>query len=545
MKGFVNELHTKEMRYVTIIDAGIKVDARYASFTALQKAGCYVRDDRGRDPYVGQVWPGAVYYPDFLHPAAAQYWEAEFAGFLSKVPVDGIWLDMNEVSNFCEGMASSVPRDCDERAQTRCCLRPRPDRSALGNPKYRINNVGAEKPLGTMTISASATHHGGVPELHAHNLFGFTESRATHRALAKLTKGKRPFIIARSTFPGSGKVAGHWTGDNKSTWDDLRWSIPSVLNSNLFGIPFVGADTCGFNSNTDAELCARWTTLSALAYTFSRNHADIMSRHQEPYLWPDVANAARKSLAMRYALTPYLYTLLYKAHAEGGTALRPLFFEFPGDKATLELDEQLMVGPALLVSPVLRPGARTVAAHFPAGRWVSLFTGAAVASKGEAVTLPTQLDEIQVHVREGQVVPMQEPKLTIAATARTPYTLLVTHAGRAALGPGRAASAARGRLFVDDGEHEVTDAASTLVAFASSCTGAGGKLEARVERAGGPPGTYAAVRVFGIPEPASVAVGGAAVAAESWTYDAGQELLAVTGLALEVARPFELEWVTK
>ena len=66
-----------------------------------------------------------------------------------------------------------------------------------------------------------------------------------------------------------------------------------------------------------------------------------------------------------------------------------------------------------------------------------------------------------------------------------------------------------------------------------------------MERAGGPPGTYAAVRVFGIPEPASVAVGGAALAAESWTYDAGQELLAVTGLALEVARPFELEWVTK
>ena len=53
------------------------------------------------------------------------------------------------------------------------------------------------------------------------------------------------------------------------------------------------------------------------------------------------------------------------------------------------------------------------------------------------------------------------------------------------------------------------------------------------------------MRVFGIPEPASVAVGGAALAAESWTYDAGQELLAVTGLALEVARPFELEWVTK
>ena len=45
-----------------------------------------------------------------------------------------------------------------------------------------------------------------------------------YRGLRAAT-GERGMVISRSTFPGSGKYAGHWLGDNESSWEQLRLSI--------------------------------------------------------------------------------------------------------------------------------------------------------------------------------------------------------------------------------------------------------------------------------------------------------------------------------
>jgi hypothetical protein len=82
-------------------------------------------------------------------------------------------------------------------------------------------------------------------------------------------------LTHRSTFPGAGRYAAHWTGDNAATWSSLHFSIAGIINTNFWGISMAGADICGFFdiqegqvadglSKTQApeeqyrELCTRW-----------------------------------------------------------------------------------------------------------------------------------------------------------------------------------------------------------------------------------------------------------------------------------------------
>ena len=129
-------------------------------------------------------------------------------------------------------------------------------------------------------------------------------STATHNAMLARRPGLRTLVITRSTFAGAGNWTGHWLGDNFSKWQYMYLNIQGVLQFQIFQIPFVGADTCGFNGNTDEELCGRWMQLSAFM-PFYRNHNTIGAISQEPYRWDSVANASRVAITQRYTLLPY------------------------------------------------------------------------------------------------------------------------------------------------------------------------------------------------------------------------------------------------
>lgn len=446
--AFLEKIHNIGMKYIVIIDPGIGINSTYGVYQRGLANDVFIKYDG--EPYVAQVWPGAVNFPDFLNPKTVEWWGDEIRRFHELVPVDGLWIDMNEASNFCSGKCT-IPKDriCPNGTGPGwiCCLDCKNiTKTRWDDPPYKINASGLQVPIGFKTIATSAVHYNGVLEYDAHSLYGFSQSIATHKALQGL-EGKRPFILSRSTYVGSGKYAAHWTGDNQGTWEDLKYSISTMLNFGIFGVPMVGSDICGFYPAPTEELCNRWIEVGAF-YPFSRDHANYYSPRQELYQWESVAESARNALGLRYRLLPYLYTLNYEAHTTGAPIARPLFFSFPDFVETYGLSTQFLLGSGVMVSPVLEQGKTEVKALFPPGSWFSLFdmTQAISSKGGQYVTLDTPLHAVNVHVYQSMILPMQQGGMISKEARTTPFSLVVTFPA------GARDAEAKGQLFLDDDE---------------------------------------------------------------------------------------------
>ena len=90
------------------------------------------------------------------------------------------------------------------------------------------------------------------------------QSLRNDKLFNKSFTGLRPFAVSRSTFAGSGMYGGHFFGDNDQTFNGLKMYINSILNFNMFGIPFSGGSICGMhNSDKDkpddvGDICGAW-----------------------------------------------------------------------------------------------------------------------------------------------------------------------------------------------------------------------------------------------------------------------------------------------
>ncbi|XP_023003746.1 alpha-xylosidase 1-like [Cucurbita maxima] len=462
--SFLNKIHSSGMKYIVLIDPGIAVNSTYAVYQRALAKDVFIKHQG--HPYLAQVWPGPVHFPDFLNPATVSWWADEISRFHQLVPVNGLWIDMNEASNFCTGKCTiPVGKQCPNATGPGwiCCLDCKNiTDTRWDDPPYKINASGLQVPIGYKTIATSAVHYNGVLEYDAHSLYGFSQAIATHKALQGL-EGKRPFVLTRSTFVGSGKYAAHWTGDNQGTWQDLKYSISTVLNFGIFGIPMVGSDICGFYPAPTEELCNRWIEVGAF-YPFSRDHANFYSPRQELYQWESVATSARNALGMRYKILPYLYTLSYEAHIKGAPIARPLFFSFPNYAECYGVSTQFLLGQSLMISPVLEQSKTEVTALFPPGTWYDLFnmTNVIMSKKGRYVTLHAPLHVINVHLYQNAILPMQQGGMISKEARATPFSLVVTFPA------GESDGEARGYLFLDDDEQpemKIAKGTSTYVEF--------------------------------------------------------------------------------
>ncbi|XP_010006966.1 PREDICTED: lysosomal alpha-glucosidase [Chaetura pelagica] len=382
----VQDFHRLGLRYILIVDPGISSSGppgTYKPYDEGLKRGVFIQNATGQ-PLVGKVWPGPTVFPDFTNPETHEWWHDMVKDFHDQVPFDGMWIDMNEPSNFVEGSQDGCPTN------------------NLEQPPYVPGVFGGRLQAGTICASSQqflSSHY------NLHNLYGLTEAIASHNALLRI-RGKRPFVISRSTFSGHGRYAGHWTGDVGSDWEQLYHSVPGRLQGPVVHPYFPPP--------------------------------------QEPYAFSPAAQAAmRDALRLRYSLLPFLYTLFHRAHSAGETVARPLFLEFPKDPNTWTVDRQLLWGGGLLITPVLEAGKTKVMGYFPAGTWYSLMGDSTIHSKGQWILLPAPLDTINVHVRAGHILPLQEPAFSTVESRKKGMALVV------ALTPD---GFARGDLFWDDGE---------------------------------------------------------------------------------------------
>src|SRR3990167_452714 len=176
---------------------------------------------------------------------------------------------MNEVSSFCDGHCVVELNEGNSEFECNCLEMNFVEENFI---EYQIGEGGRTgMNVDSSTISLSSIHYNNVTEYNLHNLHSYLQCKSTYSSLQHLYN-KRPFILSRSTFSGSGKYNAHWLGDNSATWWDLKYSISGMINMNLFSVPFVGADICGFNGNTNALLCLRWYQLGIfflLPFSFS------------------------------------------------------------------------------------------------------------------------------------------------------------------------------------------------------------------------------------------------------------------------------------
>ena len=221
-----------------------------------------------------------------------------------------------------------------------------------------------------MTVSLNGTHPStNFTQYNTHSLFGHMQSMTTFNAFnseSSLTdfKDKLHFILSRSTFAGSGQYASHVAGDTLRTWDDMRYSVASLMNFNMFGIPHTGTDVCGsyesdLPDEEQAEVCARWMQLATF-YPFARQHPDEAGKWEPSNLQGAWQTMAIASIKERYRFMDHMYQCLSAAYMDGATCIDPLFFHYPeAEGAFDDIEHTFIAGDAFKVSPVLHRSQTT------------------------------------------------------------------------------------------------------------------------------------------------------------------------------------------
>jgi alpha-D-xyloside xylohydrolase len=243
------------------------------------------------------------------------------------------------------------------------------------------------------------------------NVYPLLDTGAVYQGQRSASDKKRVFILSRSAFAGSQKNAvTAWSGDINSDWVSFRRQIPAGLNFVLSGIPYWTTDIGGFVSgNPDdpayRELFVRWFEYGAFCPIF-RVHGTRSTNQNEIWSYgPEAQTILTKFDRLRYRLLPYIYSLAWRTTSRSYTPMRPLAMDFRTDTRALDVGDQFMFGPALLVNPVTEPMATTLHLYLPQAKWYDFWSGTSL-DGARTIDAPAPLDRLPLYVRAGSILPM-------------------------------------------------------------------------------------------------------------------------------------------
>lgn len=370
-EAMVKEL--KELGIETVVSVWPTIDERSKNFGKMADMGYLVNADRGNQNHM--TWMGNTVFYDATHPGAQRYvWDCCRENYY-KLGIRVFWLD--------EAEPEYGPYDFDNYRY-------------YAGPALQCSNV---YPLGY----AKGFYDGLKQE-------GETEIMS----------------LVRCAWAGSQKYGVlTWSGDIYSSFRSMREQLQAGLSMGMAGIPWWTSDIGGFlggdiKDPAFRELLVRWFAWGAFCPVFRmhgerspwhereqefRNGVRQLTSGQDNEVWSfgeDNYEILKKYLFIRENLRPYVRQCMKDASETGAPVMRPLFYDFPEDKASWQVEDSYMFGPDLLVSPVMEAGAVTRAIYLPAGAvWTDAYTGE-VYEGGQKVTVPAPLDIIPVMIRDGK-----------------------------------------------------------------------------------------------------------------------------------------------
>jgi len=221
-------------------------------------------------------------------------------------------------------------------------------------------------------IPTDVIYHDGSDPSRMHNFYSYLYNKTVFDLLVRKRGKNEATLFARSATAGGQRFPVHWGGDCFSTYESMAASLRGGLSLGACGFGFWSHDIGGFEGTPQSDIYKRWIAFGLLS-SHSRLHGS--SSYRVPWLFDEESvDVLRFFTKLKCRLMPYLYAKAVEASETGVPVMRPMYMEFPDDRACDYLDRQYMLGESLLVAPVFSKDG-DVDYYLPEGVWTHLLTG--------------------------------------------------------------------------------------------------------------------------------------------------------------------------